>query len=188
MPEMNAVESEDLGPSDEEVRAELVKLLGEVDDHMTRMRKHPPTSLQALVAQVSGTVMDFMKDIVKKQIEFFDSCTGGLDDHEDRLIDLERTANGGLSTEEASKLQEFVGFANKLIDSILLAIPEGEARAEPQRMRRLGAECEEILSDFLSEDESEKEDGSEDDDSADEDSSEQSEQDAASGEVEAPKG
>jgi hypothetical protein len=142
----------------------LVALLGEVKRHCDRMKKSPPTSVQALSLQVSGTVMELLGEIVTAQVDLYELMGGAIDDLNDRVEDIEEGQSPpvGPSDDEIGKLKDFVAFANDMIDHALpQAAAEPDVRTKLEEMRKLGAECAGILDELSGEGEDELEDDGE---------------------------
>jgi hypothetical protein len=139
-------------------RDTITKLIGEIDTYARRMAKNPPGSMPALAQQLSGTVMEFIKDIAQKQLDLYDEMMAMGDDFENRFDTIESGEPGGVSEEDAAKLSEFIAFANKFIDTVLPTL-EGDIKTETERMRAIGSECAAIVAGFGGEgDEEEDED------------------------------
>jgi hypothetical protein len=139
-------------------RDALTKLIGEIDTYARRMAKNPPGSVAAVAQQLSGTVMEFIKDVAQKQLDLYDETMAMADDFEARIDTLESGEPDGVSEEDSAKLGEFIAFANKFIDTVLPTL-EGDIKAETERMRAIGTECAAIVAGFGGEgDEEEEED------------------------------
>ncbi len=161
MADENVTQGAEPEPEEDRDRDSIVKMLGEAENYARRMKQHPPATAEAIATQLSGTVLELVKDMIQKQLDLYDMVVGALDDLDDRLAGVESGLGPeGPSDEETSKLREYVAFTGDMLDHIIPTL-EGDVRAKAEEMRKLGTECAAIIETFAGSDEDEEGEGDE---------------------------
>jgi hypothetical protein len=135
---------------------EGAKLLRDIEAHGLRLQKNPPKTLDGLAGEMSGTVLEFVKDVLAQQIALRDWVYETVSVLDGRLAGVEGDETR-IMPEDGEKLLALIDGSKLLITRSLEAALPADVKKGLEELSALADECKDIVEDSIVEEEEEEE-------------------------------
>jgi hypothetical protein len=130
----------------------------ELKQHVQRLKSKPPSSIEALANEFSGTGLEFTRELLGLVTSLRDWTYEQLSEMQQTIAELD-PGQSTLLPEDAEKLVAFVRGAKLLIQRLIESGPTAEVAATLRELGSLAEECETIISDATLEEAEEDDEG-----------------------------
>jgi hypothetical protein len=128
----------------------------DIQSHIERLKKHPPKTIEALANELSGTSLDFSRDILGLLIELrgwsyqqMNALGGALEEANARIAELEAPQDSVIVPEDAEMLMSLIEATKALVLRNLEMSPPDEIRSGLVAIQELADKCAELIADSV---------------------------------------
>jgi hypothetical protein len=152
----------------------------DIQSHIERLKKHPPKTIEALANELSGTSLDFSRDILGLLIELrgwsyqqMNALGGALEEANARIAELEAPQDSVIIPEDAEMLMSLIEATKALVLRNLEMSPPDEIRSGLVAIQELADKCAELIADSVLREEEDDDPGGEDEEEEPDDGEEE---------------